>query len=102
MAKLLRKRTFAKAGKPARGSLLLGYARVSKGDEQTNALQARALRAAGCRRIFEEVASGGRWDRPELHGMLDHLREGDTGARPRWPCDGPPPPCRKLSRASVD
>ena len=26
----------------------------------------------------------------------------NTGARPRWPCDGPPPPCRKLSRASVD
>lgn len=25
-----------------------------------------------------EVASGGRWDRPELHRMLDHLREGDT------------------------
>ena len=22
----------------------------------------------------------------------------NTGARPRWPCDGPPPPCRKLSR----
>ena len=57
---------------------LLGYARVSKGDEQSNALQARALRAAGCRRIFEEAASGGRWDRPELHRMLDHLREGDT------------------------
>ena len=23
-------------------------------------------------------ASGGRWDRPELHRMLDQLREGDT------------------------
>ncbi|WP_353850593.1 recombinase family protein [Acidiphilium sp.] len=22
--------------------------------------------------------SGGRWDRPELHRLLDHLREGDT------------------------
>jgi hypothetical protein len=32
------------------GSVLLGYARVSKGDEQNNLLQARALRAAGCRR----------------------------------------------------
>jgi DNA invertase Pin-like site-specific DNA recombinase len=66
------------AAKPDKGGLLLGYARVSKGDEQTNTLQARALQAAGCRRIFEEVASGGRWDRPELHRMLDHLREGDT------------------------
>jgi DNA invertase Pin-like site-specific DNA recombinase len=40
--------------------------------------RSRALRAAGCRRIFEEAASGGRWDRPELHRLLDHLREGDT------------------------
>ena len=55
--------------------LMLGYARVSKGDEQTNTMQARALRAAGCRRIFEEAASGGRWDRPELHRLLEHPRE---------------------------
>jgi DNA invertase Pin-like site-specific DNA recombinase len=58
--------------------MLIGYARVSKGDEQNNALQAKALRKAGCRRIFEEVASDGRWDRPELHRMLDQLREDDT------------------------
>jgi DNA invertase Pin-like site-specific DNA recombinase len=65
-------------GQSANGGALLGYARVSKGDEQNNLLQAKALRAAGCRRVFEEVASGGRWDRPELHRMLDHLRKGDT------------------------
>jgi hypothetical protein len=35
-----------------------------------------ALRAAGCSRLFEEKASGGRWDRPELHRLLDHLRDG--------------------------
>jgi DNA invertase Pin-like site-specific DNA recombinase len=58
--------------------MLLGYARVSKGDEQNNALQAKALTAAGCKRLFKEAASGGRWDRPELHRMLDQLREGDT------------------------
>ena len=51
---------------------------MSKGDEQNNALQTKALKAAGCRRLFEEAASGGRWDRPELHRMLDQLREGDT------------------------
>jgi DNA invertase Pin-like site-specific DNA recombinase len=51
---------------------------VSKGDEQNNALQTKSLRAAGCRRLFEETASGGRWDRPELHRLLDHLREGGT------------------------
>jgi DNA invertase Pin-like site-specific DNA recombinase len=71
-------RSLAKANRPAGKGLLLGYARVSKGDDQTNTLQARALRAAGCRRIFEETASGGRWDRPELHRMLDQLRQGDT------------------------
>lgn len=74
----MRKRMFAKGTKSASNGALLGYARVSRGDEQNNLLQAKALRAAGCRRVFEEVASGGRWDRPELHRMLDHLREGDT------------------------
>jgi len=38
----------------------------------------KALRQAGCQRIFEEKASGGRWDRPELHKALEHLREGDV------------------------
>jgi DNA invertase Pin-like site-specific DNA recombinase len=74
----MRKRPFVKDPKPSSSSLLLGYARVSKGDEQNNTLQAKALKAAGCRRLFEEAASGGRWDRPELHRLLDQLREGDT------------------------
>jgi DNA invertase Pin-like site-specific DNA recombinase len=77
-AKPIRKRSFVKAGRRISGGMLLGYARVSKGDDQTNTLQARALRAAGCRRLFEEAASGGRWDRPELQQVLDQLREGDT------------------------
>lgn len=76
-AQSVRKPTFVKDGRPA-GGLLLGYARVSKGDEQNNILQTKALRAAGCGRLFEEAASGRRWDRPELHRVLDHLREGDT------------------------
>jgi len=37
-----------------------------------------ALKAAGCGRIFREKASGGRWDRPELHRLLDQLREDDV------------------------
>src|ERR1700693_2735624 len=77
-AKSIRKRSFVKAGKPQETGMLVGYARVSKGDEQNNALQTKALKAAGCWRLFEETASGGRWDRPELHRMLDHLRNGDT------------------------
>jgi DNA invertase Pin-like site-specific DNA recombinase len=58
--------------------MLLGYARVSKADEQDTAAQVSALTAAGCTRVYEEKASGGRWDRLELHRMLDHLREGDA------------------------
>jgi len=77
-ASSIRKRSFVKDSKSASGGVLLGYARVSRGDEQSNAVQAKALRAAGCRRIFEEAASGGRWDRPELHRMLDQLRAGDV------------------------
>ena len=58
--------------------MIIGYARVSKGDDQNTALQLRSLKGAGAERIFEEAASGGRWDRPELHHMLDHLRPGDV------------------------
>lgn len=57
--------------------MLIGYARVSKGDDQSDALQLRALKEAGCERIFTEAASGGRWDRPELLRLLDQLRPGD-------------------------
>ena len=64
-------------GPGSSGGMLLGYARVSKSDEQNNTLQAKALRAAGCRKLFEEATSGGRWDRPELHRILDQLRNGD-------------------------
>jgi hypothetical protein len=41
-------------------------------------VQVKALSQAGCKRIFEEEASGGRWDRPELHKALEQLREGDV------------------------
>ena len=59
---------------PAKGSVL-GYGRVSR-EGQDLAQQRAALRTAGCGRLFEEKASGGRWDRPELHRLLDHLRPG--------------------------
>lgn len=58
--------------------MIIAYARVSKGDEQTTAPQLLALKAAGAERVFEEAASGGRWDRPELQRMLDQLRPGDV------------------------
>jgi DNA invertase Pin-like site-specific DNA recombinase len=55
---------------------ILGYGRVSR-ESQDLAQQRTALRAAGCNRLFEEKASGGRWNRPELQRLLDHLRPGD-------------------------
>jgi DNA invertase Pin-like site-specific DNA recombinase len=57
--------------------MLFGYARVSSNDQETN-LQVAALKSAGCERIYREKASGGRWDRPELHRLLDQLRKGDV------------------------
>ena len=57
--------------------MLIGYARVSTNEQDTTA-QASALKAAGCERIFREKATGGRWNRPELQRLLDHLRKGDV------------------------
>lgn len=57
--------------------MLIGYARVSTQDQDTNA-QINALESAGCELIFQEKASGGRWDRPELHRLLEQLRRGDV------------------------
>jgi len=55
----------------------IGYARVSTQDQHTTAQRA-ALKAAGCEVVFQEKASGGRWERPELHRLLDRLRKGDV------------------------
>ena len=55
----------------------IGYARVSTGEQDT-AAQSAALKAAGCELIFREKASGGRWDRPELHKLLGQLRKNDV------------------------
>ena len=57
---------------------LIGYVRVSKSDDQSNAAQRRALDTAGCKRVFEETVSGGRWDRPKLLEMIGQLRDGDV------------------------
>ena len=56
------------------GPLLFGYARVST-DEQDTTAQLRALRAAGCERIFGDRASRRRRGRPQLQRLLEQLRE---------------------------
>jgi DNA invertase Pin-like site-specific DNA recombinase len=57
--------------------MLIGYARVST-DQQDHALQLDALRQAGCERIFVEVGSGTRTDRPELAKALEMARQNDV------------------------
>jgi len=57
--------------------MLLGYARVST-DDQDLALQRRALREAGCRRLYEEKLSGAQRNRPELARLLDQVRDDDV------------------------
>uniref|UniRef100_A0AAU8B8F7 Recombinase n=1 Tax=Dulem virus 61 TaxID=3145772 RepID=A0AAU8B8F7_9VIRU len=56
--------------------MLIGYARVST-QEQDTKLQIEALRQAGCTRIFEEKASGARFNRPVLWSCIDTLQTGD-------------------------
>ena len=57
--------------------MMIGYARVSTHD-QTAKAQRRALSVAACDRVYAEVASGGRWDRPALHDLLVQLRKDDV------------------------
>jgi DNA invertase Pin-like site-specific DNA recombinase len=54
----------------------LGYARVSTPD-QTPQPQIDALTAAGCERVFVDIASGAKTDRPELRAVLAYARPGD-------------------------
>jgi DNA invertase Pin-like site-specific DNA recombinase len=56
--------------------MLIGYARVSKTEQDTE-LQLRALRKAGVRKLYEEHRSAVK-TRAQLVQLLDHLREGDT------------------------
>jgi DNA invertase Pin-like site-specific DNA recombinase len=56
---------------------LLGYARVST-LEQNADLQADALTAAGCWRVFTDHVTGVKAERPELDRVLEQLRGGDT------------------------
>lgn len=56
---------------------LIGYARVSTSDQSVT-MQVDALEKAGCLRVFTDVASGAKADRPGLDEALSYLREGDT------------------------
>jgi DNA invertase Pin-like site-specific DNA recombinase len=64
--------------KPQEGAIVkIGYARVSTLDQQLD-LQLRALKKAGCTKIWREKVSGMTRQRPELQRLLEQLRTGDT------------------------
>lgn len=54
----------------------IGYARVSTHDQSFN-IQSDALKKTGCEKIYKEIASGVRTDRPVLNDLLDNIRSGD-------------------------
>jgi DNA invertase Pin-like site-specific DNA recombinase len=56
---------------------ILGYARVSTGDQDVAGQMIR-LKAAGATRHFEDVVSGRTFDRPGLRALLEYARPGDT------------------------
>ena len=57
----------------------VGYARVFLHEErQALDRQMDALKAAGCRRIFDDRGSGAGTDQPGLRACLDYLRRGDV------------------------
>jgi DNA invertase Pin-like site-specific DNA recombinase len=56
---------------------VLGYARVSTGDQDV-AGQTMRLERAGAIKVFTDVRSGRTMDRPGLAALLDYARKGDT------------------------
>jgi DNA invertase Pin-like site-specific DNA recombinase len=57
--------------------MIYGYARVSTDGQSVDA-QARQLAAAGCEKVFREVASGAQTDRAQLRRLLDSISTGDV------------------------
>ena len=61
---------------PARVGDTLGYARVSTNDQNPDAQRDRLIEA-GAIRVFTDIVSGKRFDRPALAELIDHARPGD-------------------------
>lgn len=57
--------------------MLIGYARVSTQDQNLDG-QMDALGEAGCEKIFQDIASGARSDRPGLSEATEYARPGDV------------------------
>lgn len=57
--------------------MIIGYARVSTGDQSLDS-QTDALSTAGAEKVFADRISGSRRARPALDRMLEQLRDGDV------------------------
>lgn len=57
--------------------MLIGYARISTADQNLD-LQKDALTAVGCERIYTDIASGAKAQRPGLDDALQYCRTDDT------------------------
>ncbi|MFC4387949.1 recombinase family protein [Gracilibacillus marinus] len=57
--------------------MLVGYARISTQDQSLD-LQKDALLQIGCKKVFTDVASGGKASRTGLEDALNFLRKEDT------------------------
>lgn len=57
--------------------MLVGYARVST-DDQDMLRQTFQLRGVGCEKIYQEVMTGTKKNRPQMEAMLEFIREGDV------------------------
>ena len=61
----------------ARSGNILGYARVSIADQNTN-VQSDALKAAGCEKVVTDQVFGASAKRPKLDKLLNGLQSGDV------------------------
>lgn len=57
--------------------MFIGYARISTNDQVLD-LQLDALKIAGCSKVFKDIESGTKTERPGLMQALEFVREGDT------------------------
>lgn len=57
--------------------MILGYARVSTSKQELEG-QVQRLNAAGAIKMFTDIMSGKRFDRPGLTELMSFVREGDT------------------------
>ena len=60
----------------ARAGDTLGYARVSTSDQNPDAQHVRLIEA-GAIRVFTDIISGKRFERPGLTELIEHARPGD-------------------------